>query len=92
MTTKETIKMSSLQYRVTVNGAESTISSEYPGEKWERIANVWEERGGITAKLERRLITDSSILSLVNPEGYIQLGATVACPWETLASLEREND
>jgi len=43
-------------YKTTVNG---TVCHEaaYPGDKWARIADASEYRGGVRATLERRLIS-----------------------------------
>ena len=79
--------MDQYQYRITVNDQQH-ITDNYPGEQWERIAQVQEERG-FNAKLERRLITDVSILPMLeNAKGYLKLKGKVICPWEVLAELQ----
>ena len=77
------------QYRVTVNNAVGNIQDKLPSEQWSCVFDVIEERGGY-AKLERRLITDKSILDLlVDPAGYINLNnGQVVCPCEILAEAE----
>lgn len=83
--------MAEYQYRITVNGSERT-SDYYPDEQWNKIFEQSEFRGGITAKLERRLITTPVILKMVEDaeqKGYIQIdNNTVVCPWEVLAEIE----
>lgn len=48
--------MSYRMYRLTVNGKE-THHDTCPSETWSRIADACEARGGVQAKLERRLIS-----------------------------------
>jgi len=79
-------------YRVTVEGQQGPVLNAYPGEQWARVADACEERG-LTARLERRLVTDTGILELIeDTTGYIQLGARVLCPWETIAEMGAERD
>lgn len=75
------------QYRITVNESQGSITENYPAEQWKRIFEVIESRGG-KATLERRLITDVSILSLLtDTKGYIKFKEKVICPFEILAEL-----
>lgn len=75
------------QFRVTVHGTTGPIVDHIP-DNWSEIARYIENRGG-TAALERRLITDKSILPmLADTTGYIVIGDIVICPWEVLAKLE----
>jgi hypothetical protein len=76
-----------MHYRITVNGSIGSILSSYPAEQWGQIAETYESRG-LTARLERRLVTDTEILELVpDTAGYIRLGDRVACPWEIIAEM-----
>jgi hypothetical protein len=76
------------QYRITVNGTQAPITSEYPGAKWTITTDHCEDRG-LPATLERRLITDLEILDmLIDTTGYMKLGNRVACPWEVLAEMK----
>jgi len=77
------------QYRVSVDGTVGAIIDQLPPH-WGRIAEAAEERG-VPAILERRLVTDVSILpSLTCARGWIILGQTVISPWDVLASVIRE--
>lgn len=76
------------QYRITVNNSQGQITDNYPGDQWSNIAGVQEDRG-IHAILERRLITDETILPmLTNSKGYLKLKDKVICPWEIIAELQ----
>ncbi len=77
------------QYRIRVNDAWH-IYEEYPKEKWENLVEVSEYRGGFNAKLERRLITDDSILTTIeNEKGYIKIrNNQLICPWEFVAEIK----
>jgi hypothetical protein len=76
------------KYRITVNNSISNITNTYPQKQWENIFQTYDNRGGIKAKFEKRLITDKSILSLLtNTKGYITLKDKVISPWETIAEL-----
>ena len=75
------------QYRITVGTAQGAILNTCPSEQWSNIADTVEERG-YNATLERRLITDESILPLLTDRtGYINLKGKVFCPWEVIAEL-----
>ena len=77
------------QYRIEVNGT-ARLHRDYPGEVWSRAAEAAEERG-LVATLERRLVTDESILEYFDgtlPEGWIQLGGKVATAWEVFAQVD----
>lgn len=75
------------QYRITVNGSIGPVLTTYPGEHWSHVATCSEDRG-LTATLERRLVTDTSILELLtDATGYLKLGNTVLCPWETQGAM-----
>jgi hypothetical protein len=80
--------MNKYQYRITLNNNQYPITDNYPGDQWSQIAEHQEERG-YHAILEKRLITDESILPLLtNPTGYLKLkDNTVICPFETIAEL-----
>jgi len=43
------------QYRITVNGTQSAITDEYPGARWEYLAELSDNRA-IEATFERRLV------------------------------------
>ena len=73
------------QYRVTVNGTQGPIEA-YPGEKWTRIGDMIEERGG-KATLERRFVTDKTFLEF-KPDNVIVLGEKVITRWSIVAELE----
>lgn len=76
------------QYRITVEGATSGVLDGYPGLQWANTTEQCEERG-LIAKLERRLVTDASILELVEDiTGYMRVGNRYACPWEILAEMK----
>jgi hypothetical protein len=76
------------QYKITVNGNQGNITDIYPYKQWSRITIVEDERG-INAKFERRLITDTEILNMVeNTKGYIKIGDKVVCPWVTIAEFK----
>lgn len=87
--------MSYHQYRITVNGSQSDITNDYASitERWSRIAERLEARGGV-AVLETRLVTDRDIMALVvDPRGYIQVNdengnPITVCPWHDLANLD----
>lgn len=75
------------QYRITIDGNRGSIADMYPGNEWSYMADIIEERG-INATLERRLITDKTILDLIeDTTGYITIKDLVICPWETIAEL-----
>lgn len=78
-------------YRVTVNDAQGLPTTEPPGDRWSYIAQLCEERGW-TAKLEWQLIVegdaDMFLAGLANTQGYLRVGARVACPWEVLAEMK----
>lgn len=79
--------MDKYQYRITLNDNQYPITDEHPGDQWSIIAANQEERG-YHAILERRLITDESILPMLeNPAGYLNLKGKVICPWEIRAEL-----
>jgi len=76
------------QYRLLINGVQSAVMDHYPADQWQQAAAMVEARGG-KCTLERRLITDDSILPLLaNPVGYICVGNMVICPWEIIAEVE----
>jgi len=81
--------MDRYQYRITLNNTQSPITDDYPGDQWSKIAEHQEERG-YHAILERRLITDESILPLlINTKGYLKLkNNIVLCPFEIMAELQ----
>jgi hypothetical protein len=80
--------MDKYQYRITVNNNQSPITDIYPGNQWSKIAQHQQERG-YHATLERRLITDESILPLLaNPKGYLKLKDMVICPFQIMAELQ----
>jgi len=61
------------QWRISFNGKVFPITNEYPGERWKRIADVCEVRGG-EALLEERLVTDLDILqTLADRTGWMTL-------------------
>jgi hypothetical protein len=76
------------QYRVTVNGNTGDIVDTLPSERWENIAQVMEDRGGL-ATLERRIVTNASILPmLASMDGWTVLpDGVVVGPWYILAQL-----
>jgi hypothetical protein len=76
------------QYRITLNNTQYPITDTYPGDQWSQIAEHQQERG-YHAILERRLITDESILPLLtNPKGYLKLKDMVICPFQIMAELQ----
>lgn len=78
------------QYRITVNAAQSEITGALPSQQWAKIANVWNARSGIRARLESRLIASPAILRLIpdaEKRGYFEIDDVVVCPWETIAEL-----
>jgi len=82
--------MAYYQYRITVNGVERIFDS-YPIERWNKIFNLADRRGGIRASFDERLITSSIILKMVdNSRGdYLMVDDnTVVCPWYTLAEVD----
>ena len=76
------------QWRITFNGSVSAITDEYPGERWARIAEVCESRGG-EALLEERLVTDDLdiLQTLADTKGWMTLGKQVVSPWRTSAEM-----
>jgi hypothetical protein len=80
--------MDRYQYRITLNNTQSPITDNYPGDQWSQIAENQQERG-YHAILERRLITDESILPLLtNSTGYIKLKDKVISPFTIIAELQ----
>jgi len=76
------------QYRITLNNTQYSITDEYPGDQWSQIAENQQERG-YHAILERRLITDETILPLLaNPKGYLKLKDMVITPFQIIAELQ----
>lgn len=75
------------QYRITVNGTQGKIFDSLPGDLWEKIADVVEERGAMLAKLERRLIT---LYEPGDEDLYpgTKLGKLYVSHWEVFAELE----
>lgn len=82
-------KSSYMQYRITVNGSQGEITDHIDNQRWEKICDVCEDRG-LYAKLERRLITDKTILQMIEDKtGYMELDEnTVICPWDILAEAD----
>lgn len=81
----------SYQYRITVNG-DARMRPAYPGEQWSRVSDACDDRG-YTAKLERRLITDLSMLNFYPdglPAGWARIGERIICAWEVLAEIGQE--
>ena len=77
------------QYRIIVNDCEGEVGNASVMDRWESIAASIEERG-YTAELQRRLVTNISILPMLsNPDGYKSIGKMVICPWETWAMLNQ---
>jgi len=72
------------EYLITANGVQGKIEP-YP-ERWPKIADAVEERGG-HAILERRMVTDLSFLEW-QPENVMVLKDKVVTHWEILAELE----
>ena len=77
------------QYRITLNGNKYEILDYCPTEQWGKIAEVSDNRR-LKARLERRLITDDSILPMLeDTKGYIKLkDGRVVCPFEVIAEIE----
>lgn len=75
------------QYRIIVNTVEGQILENIP-DCWSFICGIMEQRGQ-NARLERRLVTDKSILPLLtDTKGWVVLRDTVVSPWEILAEAE----
>ncbi|HHX70981.1 MAG TPA: hypothetical protein GX708_23395 [Gallicola sp.] len=81
--------MDQYQYRITVNQQQGNILDFFPNEQWQRITEIENQRG-IDAKLERRLITDTSIFPLLtDPSGYMRLNNNIiVSPWQTIAEFK----
>lgn len=79
------------QYRISHRETVGPIVDSLPGARWAFVANATEERGG-TAVLERRLVTDDSILPLlIDATGWLVLGGTAVSPWEVFAKIEGDS-
>lgn len=78
------------QYRITVNDTVGKIVDYLPNDDWKLVGGIYEERG-LVATLERRFVTDTSILDYFGgelPKGYLKLKDTVICPWEVFAEMK----
>lgn len=79
--------MDAYQYRMTVDGVVGTIQTTYPGDHWSLVAQTCEDRG-LCATLERRLVTDASILDFGDIGPHMRLGDKVVCSWDLIAELD----
>ena len=82
--------MSRFQYRLTVNDTEK-ISDECPDKKWNWIAKHAERRGGVSAKLEERCISNKVILGTIPKaleKDYNIVDDLVISPWYIIAEID----
>ena len=78
------------QYRIEITGGVmAEITETLPTERWERLAEDAESRGGVSAKLLRRSIhsPDFDRRMLANDKGWMFLKTCTISPWEILAEL-----
>jgi len=76
---------SQTQYRTIVGDAVGQPDAQYPGERWEKIINVAQERG-MPARLESRSIHSADFLELLaDRTGWMKLGNVVVGPWQVIA-------
>ncbi len=79
--------MDTYQYRMTVDGVVGKVQATYPGDHWALVSQSCEDRG-LVATLERRLVTDVSILDFGDIGPHMRLGDKVVCGWDVVAELD----
>lgn len=79
--------MITAQWKILYNGTESAIADIYPGDRWTRIADTLDGRGG-HAVLYGRTINEADILGmLADTTGWIRLGDRAISPWQILSEI-----
>ena len=76
-------------YKLNVNGTESDETRDYQSvsDRWSKIADTLEGRGG-NAKWMRRAICSNDIIRLLTrPEKWMVIGENAIGPWEIFAEL-----
>ena len=72
------------QYQITVNGSQSDITTECPGEQWHKIAEASDNRT-IRAQFKRRLVTTNDPGELYP---HFHAGDLFISRWEVIAEIE----
>ena len=82
------MKFDRYEYRIVFSGTHGATSQHIDSERWSKCCDVAEERG-LSARLERRFVTDREILpSLCDATGWLILKDVVISPWEILAEAD----
>lgn len=73
------------QYRITVGDSVGQVTDKYPGEQWEKIADIAEERG-YKATFERRTVIAADEF-VTKEDGWLILGNKAITQWQVLAQF-----